>query len=244
MKKYIALLLCVALLVGVTACGDDTPKDADTTASSTVQSTVTTTMGEGSTTSADTSAATTTATGADVTPSTNGTSASVGTGTPTSAATTATKAPASSATTGSRPTSATASVGSTPTSSAPTTGTTQTAVAVPDVTLPAIGSDIDVSNPKNRIRVSAASAAYNADGTIGVTLTFKNYSTWITEETDYVLYTCYDKDGNVVQNATKLSIGCIDTKKHPQRTFTFTVPAATAEVRITRSKIVYWTEWS
>ena len=63
-------------------------------------------------------------------------------------------------------------------------------------------------------------------------------------ETDYVEYTCYDANGTVVQKATTIYIGCIDTKKHPSKTFTFDVPATTAEVRITKSKIVYWTEWS
>ena len=122
---------------------------------------------------------------------------------------------------------------------------TKPTVAQPGVVLPAIGSDIDVVKQKNRIRVSAASAVSNADGTIAVSLTFKNYSSnWITEETDWVEYTCYDKDGKVVQAATKIAIGCIDTKRHPVKTFTFDVPAATAEVRLTGSKIVYWTEWS
>lgn len=231
MKKYIALLLCVGLLLCVTACGNDTKKDGDT-APSTTQSTVTTTTGTENTTSTvgDTTA-TTGVSGTTATPSTDGTTATTG----------ATKAPTSATTTGSRPTTG---LGSTPSSTAPTTGTTQPAVTEPAVVLPAIGSDIDVTNQKNRIRVSAASAKFNADGTIAVTLTFKNYSSWITEETDYVLYTCYDKDGNVVQNATKLGIGCIDTKKYVSKTFTFNVPANTAEVRITRSKIVYWTEWS
>ena len=41
-----------------------------------------------------------------------------------------------------------------------------------------------------------------------------------------------------------MSIGVIDTKKHVERTYEFNVPANTAEVRITKSKIVYWTEWA
>ena len=114
----------------------------------------------------------------------------------------------------------------------------------PAIVLPAIGSDIDVVKQKNRIRVSATSAAFNADGTIAVSLTFKNRtSNWITEETDYVVYTCYDADGNSLGTGT-IYIGCIDTKKHPEKTFNFNVPANTAEVKITNSKIVYWTEWS
>lgn len=112
------------------------------------------------------------------------------------------------------------------------------------LSLPAIGSDIDVTKKKNRIRVSAATAALNEDGTYNVSLTFKNYSNWITEETNYVKYTCYDANGNTVQTATTLYIGVIDTKKHPSKTFEFQVPANTASVKLTDSKIVYWTEWA
>lgn len=116
---------------------------------------------------------------------------------------------------------------------------------VPDVTLPEIGSDVDVVKKKNRILVDQAEAVFNADGTIHVTLTFKNNTkNWITEETDWVEYTCYDAAGNVVQSATKIYIGCIDTKKHPSKTFEMDVPADTAEVRISNCRINYWTEWS
>lgn len=114
---------------------------------------------------------------------------------------------------------------------------------VPDITLPAIGSDIDVTKKKNRIRVSAASASFNEDGTVHVSLTFKNYtSNWITEETDYVKYTYY-KD-NTGKGTKTLYIGVIDTKKNPVKTFEFDVPSYTTKVSITSSKIVYWTEWA
>ena len=116
------------------------------------------------------------------------------------------------------------------------------------VVLPAIGSDVDVVKRKDRIRVSEAIAEYGLDDdfteTLTVSLTFKNHTTrWITEETDWVEYTCYDKNGAETQPATKINIGCIDTKKHPTRTFQLEIPANTAEVRLTDSKIVYWTEW-
>lgn len=114
---------------------------------------------------------------------------------------------------------------------------------VPDITLPAIGSDIDVTKKKNRIRVSAAEASFNEDGTIHVALTFKNYtSNWITEETDYIKYTYYK--GSTSKGTKTLYIGVIDTKKHPVKTFEFDVPAYTTELRITSSTITYWTEWS
>lgn len=115
---------------------------------------------------------------------------------------------------------------------------------VPDITLPAIGSDIDVTKKKNRIRVSAAEASFNEDGTIHVSLTFKNYtSNWITEETDYVQYTYYNAAGTKIKAVT-LYIGVIDTKKHPVKTFEFDLPANAASVKITKSDITYWTEWA
>ena len=252
MKKYIAILVCAVLLTGLTACGNDTPKGEDTP---TTQSTVTTTAaGESSTTdgAATTTTAPTDVDGTTTTSPTDGTTAPTETGAP-SAPTTPTKGPSSSAsatasgsvtTTVSRPTAPTASA-TKPTSTTSTTVTTQPTVPQPKVDLPAVGSDIDVVKQKDRIRVSAATAVYNKDGSIAVSLTFTNYSSnWITEETDWVEYTCYDKSGNVVQKATKLYIGCIDTKKNSVKTYTFDVPAATAEVRLTDSKIVYWTEWS
>ena len=122
------------------------------------------------------------------------------------------------------------------------TGSTLT--YVPAITLPEIGFDIDVVKKKNRIRVSAASAAFNEDGSIAVSLTFRNYtSNWITEETDYIQYTYYNAAGEAIKTEN-LYIGVIDTKKHPIKTFTFNVPANAASVKITNSKIVYWTEWA
>ena len=115
---------------------------------------------------------------------------------------------------------------------------------VPDIDLPAIGSDIDVTKKKNRIRVSAAEASFNEDGTIHVALTFKNYtSNWITEETDYVQYTYYKANGTKIKTVT-LYIGVIDTKKYPVKTFEFDLPATAASVKITKSQITYWTEWA
>ena len=77
-----------------------------------------------------------------------------------------------------------------------------------------------------------------------MSLTFRNYTNnWITEETDYVQYTCYNAAGTAIKTAT-LYIGVIDTKKNPVKTFTFNVPANTASVKITKSQITYWTEWA
>lgn len=121
------------------------------------------------------------------------------------------------------------------------------------VVLPEIGTDIDVTKKKDRIRVSAATHAVNDEGVREVSLTFRNYtSNWITEEIDYVQYTCYDKNGTKIDatpnDATTtvgtIYIGCIDTKKNKVKTFTFEVPDETAEVRLTKSSITYWTEWA
>ena len=110
--------------------------------------------------------------------------------------------------------------------------------------LPAIGSDIDVVKQKNRVRVSDATSVRNEDGTSTVFLTFKNYTTtWITEENNYVQCTYYDAAGTKLGTKT-IYIGIIDTKKDSKKTFEFDIPADAAEVKITNSKIVYWTEWS
>jgi hypothetical protein len=106
--------------------------------------------------------------------------------------------------------------------------------------LPAIGTDIDVTKKKNRIRVSAA---YREGDT--AFLTFRNYtSNWITEETDYVKYRYCDLDGNELKEGT-IYIGCIDTKKNKEKTFEITaLPDQPVIIELTASKIVYWTEWA
>ena len=66
---------------------------------------------------------------------------------------------------------------------------------------------------------------------------------WITEETDWIQYTCYNATGGVL-GTYKLYIGSIDTKKNAQKIFALTAPAGTESIKITDSKMVYWTEWS
>lgn len=116
----------------------------------------------------------------------------------------------------------------------------------PAVVLPTIGDGIDVkyktSNPDKWKRIRVEDAVI-VDRT--VTLTFKNYTTnWITEETDYVKYRCYDAAGKKISDGT-IYIGCIDTKKNKIKSFTFDVPDNTAKVSIlSTTKITYWTEWS
>ena len=75
MKKYMALLLCLALLVGVTACGNKPADNGDKPA--TTQATTTTTVGESTTattatTTAGVSVTDTTATVSTTTAGTDG----------------------------------------------------------------------------------------------------------------------------------------------------------------------------
>ncbi|MBQ3202323.1 MAG: hypothetical protein IJB36_01615 [Clostridia bacterium] len=269
MKKYIALLLALLLAVGLTACGasgDDADTKRTTTGSaSATTSAESTTVPDGTqsvsgteTTAAPTTEATnggstaptqpsagstTTVTTATTSPAPTGATVPIGTKPPV----TTTQAPTTTTTTNGKPSTggSTTATTTTPTTTPTTAKPTEPPVQGPYIVLPAIGSDIDVTRKKDRIRVSGVAAWFNEDGTIGVRLTFKNYSSnWITEETDYVEYTCYDKNGNVVQKATRLPIGVIDTKKNSTKAFDFNVPANTAEVKITKSDITYWTEWA
>lgn len=255
LKKYIALVLALVLLLSVTACGGK-DKEPDKGSTTTVTTTTTTEAITDGTTAAVTTDGTTTAT-ADTT---TGNKVTTTTKKPTT--TTVYVPDGVTVPIGTRPSTTTTTTGKTTTVAGGTSAdgttttaatTTTTTVAKPTdppgplqyVALPAVGTDIDVVKKRDRIRVSAAYAWFNEDGTIGVSLTFTNYTNnWITEETDYVQYTCYDKNGKVVQKATKIALGVIDTKKYKSKTFEFNVPADTAEVRLTNSKIVYWTEWS
>lgn len=249
MKKLLAFALATVLLLSVTACGKHGDGGAGTT--------TTTTVADGTTSTTGVSTTPTATEGTSATVTTTTTTAAPTTTVPTHAIvtvpigtkpTTTTQQPTTTTTQVEEPVGPTTTVTNTTTTTTTTTTPTTTAKptepAGPYIELPAVGTDIDVSKQKNRIRVSDVAAWLNADGSIGVALTFRNYSAnWITEETDYVEYTCYDKDGKVVQRATKIMIGVIDTKKYVSKTFEFSVPANTAEVRLTRSKITYWTEW-
>ena len=271
MKKYIALGVALVLLLSLTACGSNGGKKPDkgsVTTTTTVQDvTDSTTAGSADGTTAANGDATTAggASGSNGGGATNGTQpieppttqyipggtqVPIGTRPPTT-----TKKPTTTTTVVGNTTAGngtTASTAVTTTTTTTTVTTTTTTVAKPTVppanqhyiALPEIGSDIDVTNKKNRIRVSNALAWYNEDGTIGVALTFKNYtSNWITEETDYVQYICYDEEGTPLKRGT-ISLGVIDTKKHPVKTYEFDVPGDTYEVKLSKSKITYWTEWS
>lgn len=249
MKKFLAFALAMVLLMSLAACGkpaDDGAQNSTTTTTTTTtvgDATVTTTTTTGSIGNGDTTATTVTTTAATTgTHVPGGVTVPIGTK-PTT--TTTTKKPTTTNTQVDEPVGPTTAATTTTTTTTTVTTTKPTEPAGPYIVLPEVGFDIDVAKKKDRIRVSAVAAWYNDNGSIGVSLTVKNYSSnWITEETDYVEYTCYDKNGNVVQQATRIMIGVIDTKKNSVKEFTFAVPATTAEVRITKAKIVYWTEWS
>ncbi len=267
MKKYIALLLAVLLLMGLTACGNDT-KPKKETPSTTVTTKPTVVAPTGSAvaptgtaaaptgTTIQTEGSGTVQTTGSATHPTDGTSGTTSTTIPlptgatvpigTKPTTTTTTTPSATGTTQAPSIGGSATETTTPTTTTPTTvKPTEPPVQGPYIVLPAVGSDIDLAKQKNRIRVSGVAAWFNEDGTIGVQLTVTNYSSnWITEETDYIEYTCYDKDGNVLQKNMRIMLGSIDTKKNKEKSFTFDVPADTAEVKLTRSKITYWTEWA
>lgn len=126
-----------------------------------------------------------------------------------------------------------------------TATTTVTTVAsaeqtkVGKVSLPATGYD-----PDGRGRIQIGAVSY--DKPI-VTIEVKNITTkWMTEETDYLEYTCYDKKGNKLTSKDavfgKLYIGALRAGKSVTKTFS--VPNGTVRVEITGYKLTYWTEWA
>ncbi len=130
----------------------------------------------------------------------------------------------------------------TTTTTASTTTTTVPPTEVDKVLLPAVGTDVDVVKQKGRIRISEIDLK---DGKLSVTI--KNEDTnWITEETDYVRYACYDKNGKELKGTDDyfgyFYLGCLEVGEEEK--FTVNLPAGTVEVKLVDSKIVYWTEWS
>ena len=242
MKKLTAYVLAVLLLLSLTACGTDPDAPAqDSTTTTTTATTTTTTQAEvDGTTTVGSDNNTTTASGVPTTSAT----------TPSSTTTAPTTAPSGDIIPiGTKPTATT----TTTTTKAPTTtkpvdepmdGTTTT-VTTTTTTTTTTTVKPTVTKKKDRIRVSGYEVWYNEDGTIHVEMTFRNVSSnWITEETDYLVYACYDANGNVVQKNVKLALGIIDTKKYYVRTYSVDLPANTAELRFTKSQITYWTEWA
>ena len=268
MKKWLALLLCVAMLCGATACGcaqtqpdesqpnvgvsqstgkQETPNAGefgdfeveDTTDSTTDNEVNDTTNGsvadssDASTTQNTTQATGTTATGNDATLTTGGI-----TGGDTTAATTTTTQAA--------PSENDVNAGDwfTEDTDATTVVTTTTVAAaeqtkVGKVSLPAPGYDAD---GKGRIIIGEVSCENQV-----VSIEIKNITTkWMTEETNYLEYTCYDKKGKVLTSKDpifgKLYMGALRAGKSVVKTFS--IPTGTTRVEITGYSITYWTEWA
>ena len=129
----------------------------------------------------------------------------------------------------------------TTTTTKPTTTTTLKPTTIQQVSLPAVGTDVDARKP-GRIAISAISLK---SGVMSVTIR-NNTTNWITEETDYVTYACYDKDGKELKGSDSvfgyLYLGCLEVGE--EVSFNVTLPQGTARVEITGSKIVYWTPWT
>lgn len=131
-----------------------------------------------------------------------------------------------------------------PTTTKPTTtAPTKKPTTIDKVTLPAVGTDVD---GKGRIAVSKVTLD---KGVLTLAIrnnTDKQTQKWITEETNYVTYACYDKDGNPLKGKDAsfgyFYIGCLEAGKDIE--FKVTLPAGTARVELTGAKIVYWTPWS
>ena len=128
-----------------------------------------------------------------------------------------------------------------PTTTAPTTTVKPT--TIDKVTLPAEGTDVD---GRGRIKISAVDLK---DGVL--TISIRNYTDeqktqWITEETDYVTYACYDKDGKALMGDDDafgyLYLGCLEEGQ--EVSFSVALPKGTATVALTGAKIAYWTPWS
>lgn len=241
MKKLLIWLICVAMLVCVTACGDETGTDLPGTPDATDPTTTTEDQGEAATPTEKGDATTTPTAGKEST--TSGTKKPTGTETSKPADNVVdwdkvfgnddtTKKPDGSTT--KKPTT---------TTTKPTTTTTLKPTTIDKVSLPAQGSDVD---GRGRIAVSKVELS---KGVMTLKLrnnTDKQTQKWITEETNYVTYACYDKDGKELKGEDEMFgyfyIGCLEAGQEIE--FKVTLPAGTTKVELTGAKIVYWTPWS
>lgn len=113
---------------------------------------------------------------------------------------------------------------------------TPAAPPVPEITLPAAGYDLD---GRGRIYVKESYVL----GQVAFIALQNTSSKWITEETAKVEYVCYDAAGTKLKTDL-LYLGSIDTKKKREKAFAIVMPEGTAEIRLGKATIVYWTEWS
>ena len=134
--------------------------------------------------------------------------------------------------------------GTTTTTTQKTTKATTT-VAEPEqtkvgkVSLPSPGYD-----PDGKGRIVIGEVSYTKPM---VSIEIKNVTTkWMTEETNYLEYTCYDKKGNVLtlndELFGKIYMGALRAGKSVTKTFA--IPTGTTRVEITGYSITYWTEWA
>lgn len=223
MKKSLIVIPLLVLTLLLTACGDKTPDKQDTPTTTTTESAV-----EGGSTTSSNTGDNTTGKG-DKQPTDNvvnwedlfgADDTTTGKDGKTTTSTTKKK---------------------TTTSTAPTT--TLKPTTIDKVSLPAVGSDVD---GRGRIKVSGVSLK---GGVMAISI--RNYTDeqktqWITEETDYVTYACYDKNGKQLTgtdaNFGYLYLGCLEDGD--EITLSVELPKGTASVQLTGSKIAYWTPWS
>lgn len=244
MKKLLIWLVCVMMLVCVSACGDEAGTDLPGTPDATESTSGTDDQGNATDPTGQNDATTTTTTKkGDATKSTGSTTEPKNNevdyqqffGDDTTTTTTkkgdTTKKPTSSSAT------------STTSTTKPTTTTTLKPTTIDQVSLPAVGTDVD---GKGRIAVSKVELS---SGVMTLKLrnnTDKQTQKWITEETNYVTYACYDKDGKVLKGSDDVFgyfyLGCLEAGDEIE--FKVTLPAGTTRVELTGAKIVYWTPWS
>lgn len=245
MKRFAWLVILSALALLLTACATPAePQVPDTTDSTAEQTTTTTTEEEATQPTetekpADSTTAPTSATTADKKPS----------------ATKATTKKTTKKTTqpsdnqidwedvfgGDTTKDTTTSTTKKPTTTAPTK-TTRKPQVVDKVTLPAVGTDVD---GRGRIYLSEVTLK---NGVVTLTLhnaTDEQSQKWQTEETNYVTYACYDKNGNVLTGKGDyygtFYIGALQAGEDVSTTFS--LPAGTVKVELTGATIVYWTPW-
>lgn len=238
MKKWLIWLTCVAMLVAVTACGDDAGNQpTEDTAPSTSQTDVVAPSGDATTPTTE------------IIPATSS-SSKKSTGT-------TDKIPEASdnvvdwddvwgdETTTTQKGDPTKTTTSTKKTTTTTTAkpTTQKPTTIDKVELPAVGTDVD---GRGRIAVSKVALEKGV-----MTLSIRNNTDkqtqkWITEETNYVTYACYDANGKELKGKDGafgyFYLGCLEAGDEIE--FKVTLPAGTAKVELTGSKIVYWTPWS
>lgn len=131
----------------------------------------------------------------------------------------------------------------TTTTTKPTTTTTLKPTTIDKVSLPAENSDVD-----GRGRIFLKGVALK-DGVATLTIrncTDEQKTQWITEETNYVTYACYDKKGNQLEGKGEmfgyLYLGSLEAGE--EVSFNITLPKGTTSLELTGAKIVYWTPWS